>query len=511
MTCCLGGIEVFKKRNIKGLILFVIIALTLVGCNLKPTETQYPTLITEDYNSISLDEINHYNIEVELNPEDKTYEGKETIKYINNTGVDLSDIYIHIYPNAFRRKQTAPYLYNYFQGAYPNGFEPGFLNIDVAKVKNKNVEFATEGKGSTILHLKLDSPLKSGENTKIYLEYTAKLPPAEDRFGYGDKTFNFGNWYPIVCVYDEDGWNTDPYYRLGDPFYSDISNYDVKITTPKDMIVASSGNIINEKTKGKKKIWEIEGKLIRDFAWVASKDFTVLKGDVEGTQLKMYFLDASSQIKDYAFDIARDSLITFNRIFGKYPYGQYSVVANNFSGGMEYPGLVFIEEGSYTDEYKEYLEKVIVHETAHQWWYGVVGNDEIDEAWLDESFATYSETIYMDEIYGEENGENYFKRNVEDSYDYAKGMFNFEEVPLKPLSQFTDWGDYGSLAYNRGAMFLNEIKDEFGKEVLYDILNKYYNKYRFSNAKTEDFIAVCEEVTGTDFKEKVNIWLYGKK
>ena len=108
----LGGMKLFKKRNIKGLILFVIIALVLVGYSLRTTTSEYPTLITDDYNGLSLDQLNHYKIEVELDPEEKTYEGKQWITYINNTGVDLPEIYIHIYPNVFGRKKTAPFLFD---------------------------------------------------------------------------------------------------------------------------------------------------------------------------------------------------------------------------------------------------------------------------------------------------------------------------------------------------------------------------------------------------------------
>ena len=214
---------------------------------------------------------------------------------------------------------------------------------------------------------------------------------------------------------------------------------------------------------------------------------------------------------EFAYNTIENSIKTFNRIFGKYPYGQYSVVATNFSGGMEYPGIVFIGKQFYNNYSRNDLENVIVHETAHQWWYGVVGNDEIDEAWLDESLATYSETVYISEIYGEEMAENFYEQTVEDAYTYGKELYDFDEVMLKPLSKFQSWADYGSLVYSKGAMFLNEIKDDFGKEILYDILNKYYHEYRFLNAKSADFIRVCEEVTNTSFEDKAKEWFYGNK
>lgn len=501
----------FKKGNYKGLIVFVLIAIILLGYSLSTKTDKYPTLLTDDYNGILLDEINHYNIKIEINPVDKTYSGEELITYVNNTGVELNELFIHIYPNTFKVQETAPFLFDSFKETYPDGFKSGYIDINEVSIDKKKTAFEILGRGNTLLKIPLNKPLHPKDKLKVNIKFFVQLPPARDRFGYGDNTFNFGNWYPIVCVYNEKGWDTSPYYNIGDPFYSDTSNYDVKIIAPKDLVIASSGNIKRETAKGNKKIWHIEGKLIRDFAWVASDNFTVLKGDVEGTELKMYFLGDNTKINEYAYEAAKHSLEIFNRIFGKYPYGQYSVVATNFPSGMEYPGLVFIGDKYYNEDFKDYLEKVIVHETAHQWWYGVVGNNEIEEAWLDESFATYSEIIYIDEIYNEGIGKEYFQNDIVANYEYMKEVYDFEEIPLKPLNEFKDWNDYGSLVYQRGAMFINEIKNEFGKEVLYDILNEYYNKYKFINARTENFIAVCEKVTGTNFKDKVNKWLYGER
>lgn len=504
------GVDILGKRKFVFILFLLAISLALSSCGIDTTKN-HPTLLTEDYNGLKIDSLNKYTIEVELNTEEKTYSGKQWINYVNNTGVELSEIFIHLYPNAFKTKATAPFFAESIKMTYPDGFKPGFIDIENLKVDKRKVDYDIGGEGDTVLHIELKSPLKPGEKTEIYLEYEVQLPPAQDRFGYGENTFNLGNWYPIVCVYDEDGWNTDPYYILGDPFYSDTSNYKVRIIAPKDIIIASSGNILKEKVKADKKIWDIEGKLIRDFAWVASDKFKVLEGEVEGTQIKAYFLEDYPSTNEFAYNTIENSIKTFNRIFGKYPYGQYSVVATNFSGGMEYPGIVFIGKQFYNNYSRNDLENVIVHETAHQWWYGVVGNDEIDEAWLDESLATYSETVYISEIYGEEMAENFYEQTVEDAYTYGKELYDFDEVMLKPLSKFQSWADYGSLVYSKGAMFLNEIKDDFGKEILYDILNKYYHEYRFLNAKSADFIRVCEEVTNTSFEDKAKEWFYGNK
>ncbi len=501
-----------KKRK-KLLFIYIILVLTLIlgACQKKEISEvkKYPTLVTEDYNNIKQDEINHYKIDVEFNPDEKNYIGNQEITYINNTDMELKEIYFHLYPNYFKSVDTVPIFDNKYR-TFPTEFEPGYININKVLVDKDKNNYNIEGIGDTILKVNLKKPLKQKEKVEIYMEYIGKLPPVEERFGYNEKTYNFGNWYPIACVYDEKGWNKDPYYSLGDPFYSDVNNYSITITTPKNMILASSGNIISEEVKKNKKHWKIEGKLMRDFAWVCSKHFVVENRDVDGTLIKVYFLADEPHINKYACNIAERSIKIFSNIFGKYPYGYYSVVMNCFPSGMEYPGLVYISEDYCNVDNKYYLENTIVHETAHQWWYGVVGNNQIDEAWLDESLATYSEVIYMSEYYGNSYGEKYYDANIKEVYKRAKETLNIDDKVLKPLDEFVNWNDYGPLVYSKGAMFIKSIEEDFGKNILYDILNKYYEKYKFLNATTEDFLKICEEVTGESFKKRADKWLYGE-
>lgn len=470
----------------------------------------YKTLIVEDYNDLDTKKLNNYKIDVVFNPKDKSYTAKQTVTYINNENVDLDFVYFHLYPNAFKDKETTPFLFDDFDSAYANGFSPGYMNINVLKVDGKNKgEKATFGETNTILKVPLNKPLKPGKSAKIYMEYDVLMPPAQDRFGYGDKTFNLGNWYPIVAVFDETGWNLDPYYRIGDPFYSDTSNYEVTIKAPKEYIIASSGNIISEKVKGKNKTWEIEAKLMRDFAWVTSEHFIVEFKEIEGTLVKNYFLEEKFN-NQYASDTAYNSIRAFNKVFGKYPYGQYSVVATEFPSGMEYPGIVFINKNYYNNGDPKFLRIVIAHETGHQWWYSIVGNDEIDEAWLDESLTTYSEVVYHDEVFGEKAGQQYYDNRIKSHYENKVDALDGNEKIVRSLKEFKDWDDYGALVYTKGAMFINAIKEKYGKTVLYDIFSEYYKQYRFKIATTDDFIKICEKVTDDDFTELANKWLYNK-
>jgi hypothetical protein len=499
---------------------FLVIALSMIlviltGCKGEEISKNLgtkPTLITEDFNGVDVEKVNQYSIDAVFSPEEASLKAEQQVNYINLEEIPLGEIYFHLYPNAFRTQETAPFLFDDFLRAYPYGFEPGYIELERVEIDGKSAQYEISGDQKTIMKIKLDKALDVGAKTKIEMSYTIKLPPAQERFGYGDETFNFGNWYPVAAVFDESGWNLDPYHPIGDPFYSDVSNYDVTIRTPKEMVVAASGNILKDEIKEEERIWQIEAKLMRDFAWVASKNFEVVEKDVEGTTLKMYYLKGvglEDEIKEFTTLVGEDSLKVFNKIYGKYPYGQYSIVQTNFPSGMEYPGIVFIGKDYYDDRAREYLEIVIVHETAHQWWYGVVGNDEIDEAWLDESLTTYGEVIYAMEVFGEEAGQEYEKVYNEAEYHEAAATIK-DETMLKPLDQFEGWDDYGPLIYNRGSMFMNEIYEKYGKDKLYTIFAEYYDQYRFKNATTEDFKKVCEEVLGEDVDPLFEKWLYDK-
>lgn len=465
------------------------------------------TLIHKDINGIDIENLNQYDIEVELHYNNKRYSAKQWVTYVNNSNKTLGELYFHIYPNAFKSLDTLPILFK-DKIEDPLSYDNGYIEFKNISKDNKKLDYRVMGEDDTTLSVKLNEPLLKGQKTIIYMEYDVKLPNPMDRFGYGDRTINLGNWYPIACVYDEDGWNLDPYYNIGDPFYSDIANYNVSLVSDMDVVIASSGNILAETIVNGKKTYEIKGNLIRDFSIVASREFKIAEDEVDGTTIKLYYLDEKTDMIDKSLRFSRQSLKVFNKVFGKYPYRIYSVVLTEFPSGMEYPSIVFISEDYFRHSVVDLLETVIVHETAHQWWYGLVGNNQIDEPWLDEALATYSETIYYKEIYGDEKGQEYFDYNIALGYEYGKNYLAGKNIVYQALDDFYGWDDYGILVYAKGALFINEIKELYGEDTLYKILNTYFSEYKFYNAKTEDFIDICERITKSDFTDLINKWLY---
>lgn len=503
----LGGFFM-KKFTTLALSLILSFSLLLCSCaNPQSTPASKSSAPNQTVISNKTAEPSKYNINVKLNPEKRSLAGQEKVRYTNNSTSELKEVYFHIYPNAYKAEATSPTSFAGLNNMYPNGFNPGSLEVSEIQSGESKLNYEIQGEDKTILKIILPKSISSGESVDISMNFSVIIPEASDRFGVLDNCFNFGNWYPIAAVYDETGWNLDPYYKIGDPFYSDASSYDVHITVPKAYTVAATGEPAAEKINGSEKTYNFKEEKVRDFAFVTSNKFTIEQKVVDGINVKCFFLTENKENNAIAMMAAENSIKRFNELYGKYPYKNFSVVETNFGTGMEYPQLVYIGQQYYTSTKQiPELELVIVHETAHQWWYNTVGNDEIDEAWLDESFATYSEGAYFEK---KNNSRAYFD-NIVKSYTGSERGISGSKVVLRPVSKFQGWNDYGPLVYRKGASMLYELRKEVGDENFSKIMQTYYDKYKFKNAKTKDFIAVVEEVTNKKWNNFFDKWLLDK-
>jgi aminopeptidase N len=503
-----------KRKYMKSIIIVaLIILLTAIFLNDDIRGVFKTTLLSARSIATSkdLNSINRYEMDLKLDDANRILSGTEKVTYYNRSDRTLNDIYFHVYPNAFNKNETVPVMFNDSSYAYPNGFSPCYIEILNVSVDGKKIKYSVSGADSTTLKLELKKPIRSDKYVQIIIDFQLKIPVARDRIGYYDGSYLFGNWYPIAAVYDNTGWNLDPFYDIGDPFYSDSANYQVKITLPDKYIIASTGNIISEKIEEGKKILCIDAQSVRDFAWAASSKFKIYNKNVDGINIKCYFLNSDRERINRAMSTVENTITTFNEEFGKYPYKSYSIVETHFPSGMEYPELAFIPI-SYFDGSKSMLglEEVIVHETAHQWWYGVVGNNEIDEAWLDEGLATYSKVIYFEKMNGTLFGRNYYEKNIHSIYENKRKSIKGKEILLKPIYEFDGWKEYDTLAYKKGAVLFDVLRNEVGDRSFFAILKKYYNENKFKNVKTQDFIDAVENTTNKKWNVFFDEWILGK-
>lgn len=469
-----------NKKKIIGLITVLSLIFVLICINRLNLNLQAFKLMNNE------SDINNYTINVDMDDTNKKLKCRETISYINNSNKNLEKVYFHIYPNAFSKQEDAPFEKNELDEAYPNGFDEGYIHINKVLGKQYNLDYRIIGQKNDILEIDLGYNLKPKEKTNIYLEFDVKLPNSLGRFGYGEYTVNAANWYPIACVYDDRGWNKKSYEAIGDPFYSDVSNFKVIINVPSKYDIATTGKIKNKSIDKTSKTYEIKADKVRDFTFILSDKFNVLSANLGKTEIYSYFFN--KDLGNKSLEAAKDSLKIFNNLFGEYPYDTYSVVASDFFiGGMEYPNLVMIDKTLYKDNLKFYLEYVIAHETAHQWWYSLVGNDEITNPWLDESLTEYSTILYFENKYGKE-AKDMLIRDIKN-----KTLKKPIENVFKGTREFKNSTEYSLCVYSKGALLLDNIRNEVGDKVFFKTLKEYYKQNMYKNVTSEEFLSMWKK------------------
>ena len=469
-----------KVRRLFGIFMVLLVILGSGIC-LYQRKNSVQTLNAEETNSI-----NKYIMDVIFDDESKRLMCNQNIEYVNNTNLSLDKIYFHIYPNAFSKKEFAPFEKDEMHQAYPNGFNEGYIDIKNILNNKDKLEYEIKGEKNDLLEVNIGRQLKPGEKISIDMKYNVKIPNSEGRFGYGKNTVNVTNWFPIACVHDERGWNLKGYETVGDPFYSETSNFDVSILLPRKYKLSCTGNITEQKSDTDRTLYKIKADKVRDFAFILSEKFDIDTTSYKNVEINTYNLN--KDLSDEVTNIAKDSIRIFSELFGEYPYDTYSVVASDFYiGGMEYPTLVMIDQSLYNKKDKFLLEYVIAHETAHQWWYSAVGNDEISEPWIDEALTEYSTILYFEKKYGKSAGEKLIKTMELQTKDYLS-----EDI-FKATTQYRNSVDYSLNVYTKGALAFNEVRNKVGDKLFFETLKEYYETYIYKNVNGAKFVEMWNQ------------------
>ncbi|HHW91517.1 MAG TPA: M1 family metallopeptidase [Firmicutes bacterium] len=430
-----------------------------------------------------------YQLDLVLKPEEGTLEGTCFLKYTNNEGESLSELYFHLYPNA---------------PLFSEGSRvKGSLVIEEVLLNKGPVPWKQEG---TLLKVELPEPLPPGKETVLDLTFQVQVPPLGERFGTRKGIVSLGNWYPILAVYEDGAWRLDPYYEIGDPFYSDVALYRVTLRLPRRFCAAATGNLreVRKLPWWRKELYFETGP-VRDFALTVSKNYQVARREVEGITVQSFYLRGQEEGGRLALEAACAALAFFQEVFGPYPYDQFSVAASGFfAGGMEYPNLVFISSELYRPGAEKMLEYVVVHETAHQWWYGLVGNDQIREPWLDEGLADFSSNLFYE--FCRPGWQGKVPGSPVDLYElYQEGAAG--GIIRRPLGEFASDLEYSLLVYGKGSMVFVELRKILGEEPFFQILKQYVSEYSFRHATIDDFIRLCARYTDVDLDQFFYKWL----
>ncbi len=443
-----------------------------------------------------LETLNHptrYTMALAYDPQKPTLSGSERVNYFNKETVSLNEIYFRLFAN------------------YPNS--EGSITVSRVTVNGSPVSAILEV-DNTALRVPLSKPLGPGEAVTLDLEFAVTIP-RNAKTHYADLTASdtvvtLPSVYPLIPAYDAKGWHIELPPEYGDLVYADVSLYQVELTAPASMTVIASGSTVGIKENADgTKTWQIIGAPMRDLSLNLSDKLqlsSLLVGDI--TVNSYYEADHAQSGKD-ALRYASDALATFEKRFGPYPYRELDVVETpTTAGGIEYPGLVVISRGLYNNsQQKQYFEFATAHEVSHQWWYGLVGDDQVNDPWVDESLAQYSSLIYEGDIHGTGAGQTVLIHYFQDLYDSAKRA-GHDAAVNQPVSAYSE-NDYAAIVYGKGPLFYDAIRKKMGDDKFFAFLQAYDQQFAYKTAFPQDILNTAQATCGCDLQEEYNKWILG--
>jgi hypothetical protein len=434
-----------------------------------------------------------YFIQVSLNPDEPTaLTGVERVRYTNTETDPLDALYFRLYPNL-----------------------PGYggsMTIERVVLNGAPVETALEAQDSA-LRVPLDPALAPGEVTDLTLWFQDTLPTDTDAgyglYAYVDDVYALAGFYPTIPVYDDEGWNVEVAPPYGDATFTDVAFYQVRLTVPAELTVVTSGSTLETSESGNRtRTWLAVGGPMRDFYVAMSADYEVVSQEVDGTLVNSYYRSSQAAGGRLALGYAADALHVFSERFGPYPYTELDVVATpTNAGGIEYPGAIVVAQRLYDDE-GVFFEMATAHEVAHQWWYGLVGNDQLDEPWLDEALTNYSAYLYYEEMAGSSTADFIKEHVFEEPYRTAQED-DRDRAVAGPVASFSE-RDYGTIVYGKGPLFFDALRAQLGDDAFFAALQAYLEAHRYGIAYPDDLVAAFEETSGQQIDEVFEFWILGQ-
>ncbi len=448
-----------------------------------------------------------YEITAEFAPENKTLTGTAKVTFENKTSEPLSVLKFQIYPNAYRKDAVyKPISTAVAGGAYYDGESYGEMAISSVH-GSKNWEIT--GEDENILSVYLERDLYPSDKVVLDIGFLTKLASVKHRTGITERSVNLGNFYPILCRFEKGGFVESVYYSDGDPFLSDCAEYKFNLTLPKEYEVAATGEIIGERVLERKKVHTRYAENARDFACVLYQNGKVLQEKAGDTELTYYYT-VDKNPKD-TMAVLKEAFGYYGETFGGYPYGEFTLAETELCfDGQEYAQLSMLSS-AVTGEARV---RAVAHEVAHQWWYAVVGSNQLQNAWQDEGLAEYSAFCFFEnyEKYGlkREDLVTEALREYRSYYDvYGSVLGRTDTRMTRHLKEYLSGYEYQCLAVNKAVVMLDTLRKSVGEKKFFSALQKYYKGCKYKVATVEDFVGAFEK-SGVDVAGFFDSFLQGK-
>ncbi|MGQ9547609.1 MAG: M1 family metallopeptidase [Roseiflexus sp.] len=430
---------------------------------------------------------NRYTVQARIDPEKRMLSGLLRLEYTNRDSEALDRIYFYLFPNL-------PEF-------------GGRLDVRRITVDGNPVTVRYES-NRFLLRLDLPALLPAGSSATIMIDFSAATPLNANQRYYAAFNREHGvlalaSALPMAARRVGSAWQlATPVFR-GDVVTSDTALYDVTLTIPASWTAVTTGVAIERSAGGTTQTIRFVSGPQRDFTIVLTR-FPSISTDVDGTRITSYFRPEHAEGGRAALDTAARALRAFNHRFGPYPLAELDIVqidARKFLG-VEYPGLIMIDRRLYNGE-REGLEIIVAHEVAHQWWYSLVGNDVQAEAWLDEGLTSFSQVIYQEETRGAMAAERELDgfRTM-----YQRARQAGRDAPLqRPVSALR--GNYTAIAYAKGALFFQALRQRMGEPAFDRFLRDYYASFRYRVASSDDVRVVAGQACNCTIDDLYHDWV----
>ena len=449
-----------------------------------------------DEDAARLPDAPHYFIQVRLLPgEVPSLEGVQRVRITNQEETSLTELYFRLYPNL---------------PAYEGAAEVSRALVD-GKVATVGYLF-----DSTAVFIPLEGGLAPGATTDVTLWFRATLPTQVNAgtagaglYGFVEGVYDLAGFYPTLAVYDHRGWDVDAGASFGDSLFADSSFYQVELTVPEALsVVASGSTLARESNDDGTTLWRIAAGPVRSFYAAVTDRWEAISEEVDGVTVNSYYPVGGLASAQTALSYTTGSLGVFNRMFGHYPYRELDVVPLPTTAfGMEHAGLLALAASFYTEAGGGF-GIATPHEVAHQWFFNLIGNDQPDEPWLDESLANYAVYLYYEAVDWPQMQTAMLENVFRYRYDAARNLGI--DRPVSGAVVGFDQSNYINIIYSKGPLFLHAVRERIGDEAFFAALLDYAQSYRYGIAYADDLLDVLRRHGSTPIDDLIAFWIYGE-
>lgn len=472
------------------------------------------------------DAVASYVLDARLDEASHRIAAKGTIEWRNASTKPVSQIYLHLYLNAFKNNRTLFSGSPFASGRSGEGTKHwGYVDVKSLRVREMNGEDvwprAVNGTpelpdDETDKMVPLPRAVQPGERLHLDVEFEDVLPEIVERTGYSRDFHMIGQWFPKIARLSPNGtWAHFPFHAQSE-FYADFGSYDVTLDVASHLVVGATGARVEERVEGARRRLRYRAEDVHDFAWTAWEHFRERTEKMGTVDVRVLFPPGNQKNAEVTLAAVRHGLRFYGDAFGRYPYRMLTVVHPPAfapaASGMEYPTLITTGFPWYAGHVTTLVERVTLHELGHQWFYGLVATDEHSSPFLDEGLTTYAEWTAMEALFGAGSAFSAPGLTIADgAYERVlSARAGHDDVVAHPAADFASFGAIGALVYARTGTILATLGRVYGEDRVRRAVGRYARFYRFQHPTPRHFVSAMQEVLGDEAADFLRLALFQK-